>query len=119
MGVTLHRARPAHAIAATVTVSSTGIVTPSLDSLLQQPLGLAPTVQRLPIFGLGCAGGVIGLGRAAALAFQIEGESALADPDPGPFVRFWLYDHPPLAERLRFCLDYDPWKAGQSPRYVR
>ena len=58
-------------------------------------------------------------GRAAALAFQIEGESALADPDPGPFVRFWLYDHPPLAERLRFCLDYDPWKAGQSPRYVR
>ena len=30
---------PAKDIAATVTVSSTGIVTPSLDSLLQKPLG--------------------------------------------------------------------------------
>jgi alkylresorcinol/alkylpyrone synthase len=55
-------------VAATVTVSSTGIATPSLDSLLQQPLGLRPTTQRLPVFGLGCAGGVIGLSRAAALA---------------------------------------------------
>ena len=55
-------------VAATVTVSSTGIATPSLDSLLQEPLGLSPTVQRLPVFGLGCAGGVIGLARAAAMA---------------------------------------------------
>lgn len=55
-------------IVATVTVSSTGVVTPSLDSLLQGPLGLSPTTQRLPVFGLGCAGGVIGLARAAALA---------------------------------------------------
>jgi alkylresorcinol/alkylpyrone synthase len=55
-------------VAATVTISSTGIATPSLDSLIQEPLGLAPTVQRLPVFGLGCAGGVIGLARAAAMA---------------------------------------------------
>lgn len=60
-------------IAATVTVSSTGIVTPSLDSLLQEPLGLDPSVQRLPIFGLGCAGGVIGLARAAAIARAMPG----------------------------------------------
>ena len=53
----------AHEVAATVTVSSTGIVTPSLDSLLQAPLGLSPTVQRVPVFGLGCAGGVIGAPR--------------------------------------------------------
>ncbi len=55
-------------VAATVIVSSTGVVTPSLDSLLQGPLGLNPDVQRLPIFGLGCAGGVVGLSRAAAVA---------------------------------------------------
>jgi alkylresorcinol/alkylpyrone synthase len=61
-------------IAATVTVSSTGIVTPSLDSLLQEPLGLLPTVQRLPVFGLGCAGGVIGLARAAAMARAMPGQ---------------------------------------------
>lgn len=59
-------------IAATVVVSSTGIVTPSLDSLLQTPLGLRPDVQRLPIFGLGCAGGVIGLSRSAALASTLK-----------------------------------------------
>jgi alkylresorcinol/alkylpyrone synthase len=64
-------------VAATVTVSSTGIATPSLDSLLQGPLGLAPTVQRLPIFGLGCAGGVIGLSRAAALAKAMPGSWVL------------------------------------------
>src|SRR4051812_43132100 len=60
-------------IAATVTVSSTGISTPSLDSLLQAPLGLSATVQRLPVFGLGCAGGVIGLARAAAMARALPG----------------------------------------------
>jgi len=60
-------------IAATVTVSSTGISTPSLDSLLQEPLGLRPETQRLPVFGLGCAGGVIGLSRAAALARAMPG----------------------------------------------
>ena len=64
-------------VAATVTVSSTGIVTPSLDSLLQGPLGLSPTVQRLPIFGLGCAGGVIGLSRAAAMARALPGQWVL------------------------------------------
>lgn len=64
-------------VAATVTVSSTGIATPSLDSLLQEPLGLPPTVQRLPVFGLGCAGGVIGLARAAAIAKAMPGKWVL------------------------------------------
>jgi len=64
-------------VAATVTVSSTGIVTPSLDSLIQEPLGLMPTVQRLPVFGLGCAGGAIGLARAAALARAMPGRWVL------------------------------------------
>jgi alkylresorcinol/alkylpyrone synthase len=64
-------------VAAIVTVSSTGIATPSLDSSLQTPLGLAPTVQRLPVFGLGCAGGVLGLARAAAMARAIPGRPVL------------------------------------------
>jgi alkylresorcinol/alkylpyrone synthase len=55
-------------IAAVVTVSTTGIATPSLDALLLNRMNLPPTVLRLPIFGLGCAGGVIGLSHAAALA---------------------------------------------------
>jgi alkylresorcinol/alkylpyrone synthase len=59
---------PPQAIDAIVVVSTTGIATPSLDALLMERLGLRRDVQRLPIFGLGCAGGVLGLARAAALA---------------------------------------------------
>ncbi len=55
-------------IDAVVAVSTTGIATPSLDALLMERMNLRRTVQRLPIFGLGCAGGAIGLARAAAIA---------------------------------------------------
>lgn len=56
------------AIDAIVTVSTTGIATPSLDALLMERMAFRRDVQRLPIFGLGCAGGVLGLARAADLA---------------------------------------------------
>lgn len=55
-------------IDAVVTICSTGIATPSLDARLIGQLGLRSDVQRLPVFGLGCAGGVLGLSRAAAMA---------------------------------------------------
>ncbi len=51
-----------------VTVSTTGIATPSLDAILIGRLGLRADVRRLPVFGLGCAGGVLGLSRAADIA---------------------------------------------------
>jgi alkylresorcinol/alkylpyrone synthase len=51
-----------------VVASSSGIATPSLDALLMERLQLRRNMQRLPIFGLGCAGGVIGLSRTAQLA---------------------------------------------------
>ena len=51
-----------------VTVSSTGVAVPSLDALLMDRMPFRRDVQRLPIFGLGCGGGVLGLSRAAALA---------------------------------------------------
>ncbi|MGB0577735.1 MAG: hypothetical protein ACPGPC_16550 [Alphaproteobacteria bacterium] len=51
-----------------VSVSTTGIATPSLDAHLMQRLDFRPDCERLPIFGLGCAGGVLGLGRAFQLA---------------------------------------------------
>jgi alkylresorcinol/alkylpyrone synthase len=56
------------AIDAVLCVSTTGIATPSLDALLMGRLGLRPDLRRLPVFGLGCGGGVIGLARAADLA---------------------------------------------------
>ena len=51
-----------------VFVSTTGIATPSLDALLVDRLPFRRDVHRLPVFGLGCAGGVLGLGRTAAMA---------------------------------------------------
>ena len=53
---------------AIVAVSTTGIATPSLDALLMERLPFRRDTQRLPVFGLGCAGGVLGLSRAAALS---------------------------------------------------
>lgn len=60
-----------------VVVSTTGIATPSLDAVLLDRLNLPRTVQRLPIFGLGCAGGAIGLARAAALAATMPDKAVL------------------------------------------
>jgi len=57
-----------------VTVCSTGVATPALDARLMEKVAFKRTVQRLPIFGLGCAGGVLGLARAAAMA-KAEPES--------------------------------------------
>ena len=64
-------------IDAIVTICSTGIATPSLDALLMQRLAFRPDTQRLPVFGLGCAGGTLGLGRAAALARAQPGTRVL------------------------------------------
>ena len=54
-------------VGALVVVSTTGIATPSLDALLIERMRLPRDTVRLPIFGLGCAGGVIGLAHAATL----------------------------------------------------
>ena len=51
-----------------VFVSTTGIATPSIDARVAPGLGLRHDVRRVPLFGLGCAGGVTGLATAARLA---------------------------------------------------
>lgn len=49
-------------------VSSTGLATPSLDALIINKMRLNENINRLPIFGLGCAGGVAGFAKASVLA---------------------------------------------------
>jgi alkylresorcinol/alkylpyrone synthase len=61
-------ALPPASVGAVVFVSSTGVATPSLDGALVQRLDLRRSVARLPLWGLGCAGGAAGVARAAALA---------------------------------------------------
>jgi alkylresorcinol/alkylpyrone synthase len=72
-----HANRAIEEIDAIVVVSTTGIATPSLDALLMQRLPFKRATQRLPIFGLGCAGGVLGLARAASLAQAKPGSLVL------------------------------------------
>ena len=51
-----------------VMVSTTGIATPSIDARNGPAIGLRDDIRRVPVFGLGCAGGVNGLATAARLA---------------------------------------------------
>ncbi len=49
---------------AIIFVSTTGLSTPSIDAKLMNCLPFKETTKRLPIWGLGCAGGASGLSRA-------------------------------------------------------
>ncbi len=50
-----------------VFVSTTGTLTPSLPSRMVQAMGFDPGTRTVPLFGYGCAGGVLGLSVAADL----------------------------------------------------
>jgi alkylresorcinol/alkylpyrone synthase len=60
-----------------ITVSSTGIATPSLEARVAAEMGFRPSAMRVPVFGLGCAGGVSGLSLGARLARAEPGEVVL------------------------------------------
>jgi alkylresorcinol/alkylpyrone synthase len=60
-----------------VTVCSTGIATPSIEAHVMHELGFRVDVRRVPVFGLGCAGGVTGLALAARLARADPGSRVL------------------------------------------
>jgi Zn-dependent protease with chaperone function len=55
----------------------------------------------------------------AARAFQVMGEIGLSDPDPNPLNVFLFYDHPPISNRVRFCVAYDPWARGGQGEFVK
>jgi STE24 endopeptidase len=72
------------------------------------------------VYGLEVTHGVIpNAGRTTANSFQVEGETYLADPDPNPANVFLFYDHPPISDRVRLCLTYDPWSQGEQPEFVK
>ena len=60
-----------------VTVGSTGIATPSLDARVHRRMGFRSDVSRVPVFGLGCAGGASGLSIASRLAQARPGTNVL------------------------------------------
>ncbi|NNF78919.1 MAG: type III polyketide synthase, partial [Rhizobiales bacterium] len=60
-----------------VTISSTGIATPGLEARALNEMGFRQGVKRVPVFGLGCAGGTSGLGLAMRLAQAEPGTNVL------------------------------------------
>jgi alkylresorcinol/alkylpyrone synthase len=64
-------------IDAVMTVSSTGVATPSLEARVLPQLGFRSDVRRIPIFGLGCAGGVTGFANASRIAASEPGTTVL------------------------------------------
>ncbi|WP_426616208.1 type III polyketide synthase [Bradyrhizobium sp. McL0616] len=62
---------------AVVTVTSTGIATPSIEARVARRMGFRSDAMRVPVFGLGCAGGVSGLSIASRLAQARPGTNVL------------------------------------------
>jgi len=60
-----------------ISVTSSGIATPSLEARAGRQLGFRPNVCRVPLFGLGCAGGATGLALATRLARANPGQRVL------------------------------------------
>jgi alkylresorcinol/alkylpyrone synthase len=64
-------------IDAIVTISSTGIATPSIEAHVMHEMGFRADVHRVPVFGLGCAGGLSGLALASKLAVAMPFKKVL------------------------------------------
>src|SRR5712671_497167 len=60
-----------------VTVTSTGIATPSLEARVARRMGFRSDISRVPVFGLGCAGGASGLSIASRVAQARPGNNVL------------------------------------------
>jgi Zn-dependent protease with chaperone function len=91
-------------------------------SFLGQPLanGFSRHLEhQADIYGLEVTHGIIpDAPETAAQDFQLLGEKSLSYPYPNRLFVFWAYDHPPIADRLRFALNYDPWAKGEPAKYV-
>ena len=79
------------------------LLTVSLFSFLSAPItnGASREVEhQADAYGLQ----ITGDGPAMARGFVTISEQNLSDPNPPPFIKFWLFTHPPLQERIDFAL---------------
>lgn len=68
---------PAEAVDTVVFVSSTGMATPTIEARIMERVGFSPHVRRMPLWGLGCAAGAMGLSAAERLLRGSENGRAL------------------------------------------
>ena len=72
------------------------------------------------VYGQEAVHGIVADPQATAQqAFQLLGQGSYDDPTPNPFIVFWTYSHPTIAYRAAFARHYDPWAAGEAPRYFQ
>jgi STE24 endopeptidase len=57
--------------------------------------------------------------KTAVAAFNDLGKAWLEDPNPNPFIEFWLYSHPSVEQRANFAEHYDPWKNGGHGEFFK
>jgi Zn-dependent protease with chaperone function len=72
------------------------------------------------VFGFEVTHGIVpDPGQAAATSYQRFGEEAFVDPAPNPVDVLLFFDHPDVASRVRFFVNYDPWSKGEEPQFVK
>ena len=50
---------------------------------------------------------------AGARAFIKLGSQNKSNPEPPAALKWFLYSHPPLVERVRYAMEYRPWEEGK------
>jgi Zn-dependent protease with chaperone function len=56
---------------------------------------------------------------AGARSFLKLSSQNRSNPDPPVLIKWFLYSHPPLLERIQFTLGYKPWEHGLTNRYYQ
>jgi STE24 endopeptidase len=93
----------------------------SVLSFVAEPIG--NSISRMQehqadVFGIEVVHGIVAdPQKVDAESFQRLGEQSLDYPYPSPFVVFWTYTHPPIADREAFAGSYDPSQPGAHPQY--
>ncbi len=79
----------------------------SIASFLLQPVSNAVSrhfEHQADVFGQEAIHGIVpDPQKTAVAAFNALGQSWLEDPNPNPFIEFWLYDHPSTQHRAELC----------------
>jgi len=72
------------------------------------------------VYGQEAVHGIVADPQAVGVrSFQVLGEESLDDPTPHPVYDWWFGTHPSIAFRAAFAKAYDPWAAGEGPKYFR
>ena len=95
----------------------------SIASFLLEPAGNAFSrhfEHQADVYGQEAIHGIVAdPQKTAVAAFNDLGQAWLEDPNPNPFIEFWLYSHPSVEHRANFAVHYDPWANGGHGEFFK